>query len=237
MKKFFGVCVLTLILTAASTAHAAYSVSFNAGTTNTTTALTGFSTTGAMMDGMKVTAFFADNTIELAIWGDTGANSGSAAGTGWRLDESGDTYGGIWSLYNNSGKGLSKLLIDAGPGDTVFDIDYAGGFGTAGSANGWTFQVYGNTDAGLNIAATYIDEVALGDDAPVGDLWRYLEIDFAANGSALASGQYLRYITDTDNIKFAGDLNPRVPEPAAIAVWSVLSVVGLGLIRRSRRSK
>jgi hypothetical protein len=62
-------------------------VAYNAGAVNETTALTGFATTGAMMDGMKVSAFFSDGTSELVLWADTGASSGGVTGTGWSLGE------------------------------------------------------------------------------------------------------------------------------------------------------
>ena len=203
----------------ATAAHAdSLNWGFNNGTTNTTTALTGFSTTGSMMNGMKVTAFFADATSQAATWGTTGADAGGAFGTGWSLSEAGDTFGGPWTLSNGSGKAITKVLIDAGVGDTVFDIDWGvngGEEGTVGSALGLRLGVTTNGN-GLDIVATYTDRVAVAPNNPVGDLWRLLEISFTnagGYGSGRVDTRALQFSQDTDNLKFSGDLATRSPAP------------------------
>ena len=181
-----------------------------------------------MMDGMEVTAFFVGGGSETVLWADTSAGAGAASGTGWLLSESGDTYGGLWTLLNNTGGGIASIFIDAGAGDSVYDVGTLNS--TDGSASGWTFQVVAG-GGGLDIEATYSDVVSLTGDAPVGDLWRNLEIAFT-NAGGLGTGHSLTYITDTDNLEFAGDINP-VPEPASVT----LLVLGLaGLAARRKRS-
>jgi len=59
MKKFPVVLfLLVAAVIVAIPSYATVTVNLDPGTTNVTTALTGFSTSGDMMDGMKVTAFF-----------------------------------------------------------------------------------------------------------------------------------------------------------------------------------
>ena len=182
------------------------------------------------MDGMEVTATFFDGFTETILWADTGATSGAASGTNWSLSESGDTYGGIWSLSHTRSSGMTGLLIDAGKGDTVYDVGSSAS--TLGSASGWTFQATGGSANSLNLLATYRDQVALSGDSPVGDLWRFLELDF--QNIPLASGATLTYITDTDNIKFAGDIQP-IPEPSTLIIWSLLAGIGVAFGWRRRR--
>jgi len=222
------------VLLAVSPVPASVTVNYDLGTTNLTTALTGYGTYGGMMDGMKVTAYFLGGTQQSVTWANTGSYvAGQAVGTGWSLYESGDTFGGNWILSNSTGQGISRLLIDAGPGNTVYDTTRIGDVGgTPGSERGWSFQVV-SQPTGLDIVATYRDAVALTGFDPVGDLFRYLDIEFTSTGG-FASGGQLKYITDTDNIKFAGDLGP-VPEPTTLLVWSGLGAVGLAAAWRRRK--
>ena len=134
-------------------------VNVNPGTTNVTTALTGFSTTGAMMSGMRLTAFFSGGGSEIVTWGTTGVGSGGAFDSGWSLLMSGDTFSSPWTLSTTTAS-LDAILIDAGPGNTVFDTSFGGGEGTPGSAFGQSFFVTSG-GTGLDITATYLDAVAL----------------------------------------------------------------------------
>lgn len=228
-------------LALATTAQAvSVTVNVDMGTVNETTALTGYATTGANMDGMLVTAYFASGGSETVLWGDTGAVSGAAVGTGWSLSESGDTFGGEWTLYNASAGNITRLLIDAGKGNTVYDVNYDNGvlgsgastdFGTTESARGWTFDVVSGS-ANLSLAATYRDAVTLTGTSPVGDLYRYLDISF----NAFDNGERLVYISDTDNILFAGDITP-VPEVMTTLLPLGIAVFGLAFASRRCRAK
>lgn len=232
MNRTHASMAATLTLALASIAQAdSVSVGFVSGTTNYTTAISTFQTSGSMMDGMKLTAFFGDGSSQLVLWGDdagTGPDAGHAVGTNWQVRENGDTFGSAWQLENRTGKSLTKLVIDAGPGDTVFDTTFDFMDGTSGSAAGSDFAA-NDTMTGLEILATYTDRVALTAANPVGDLWRFLTIEFLNQGG-LASGTALTWYQDTDNLKFGGDLIVPLPTAASMALATAL----LGGVRRRR---
>jgi len=219
----------SLLLTAGSRA-VTVNVGFDAGTTNTTTALLGFVTTGAMMDGMVVTAFFSDASSQTLAWADTGATSGGVSGTGWSLSESGDTFGGLWSLSNSRGVNLVRLLIDAGPGGTVFDTFFGSSTGTPGSGGGMDFAVSSISvaDNGDTITATYRDAVALGASLPVGDLYRRLDVDLS-----LSNGSTMVFVSDTDNSLIAGDIRS-VPEPMSTFAGLAPAFLVMAMLMRRR---
>jgi len=221
MKTGISKFIFSLLLVLFSiNGYSAVIVNYDNSSTYNTTALTGYATNGAMMDGMAVTANFIGGGSETLYWADTGAASGGVSGTGWGLSESGDTFGGYWSL--SSSVGISSIFIDAGVGNTVFDIDWVG-YGTDGSASGWTFQ----TDDPFDITATYSGQVSVGGAAAVGDLWRYLNLDFTQGFSG-----GMRFIADTDNLLYAGDINP-VPEPTGLLLLAS-GLLGLGFLRRRK---
>lgn len=219
-----------IIIVFAVPAHAD-TVTYVAGTIYTTSAINNFQTYGDNMDGMTITVIFADGSSQTALWATTGSGSGAASGTLWSLAESGDTFGGIWTLTNNNSSAIMSLSIDAGTGDTVFDVwNYASG--TPGSEMGWAFDRTSSNNFDVN--ATYMNLIALSGYPPVGDLYRNLFLSFAApTGAPAGLFGTLEFISDTDNLSISGDINP-APEPASMLLL-ILGIVGLAGLRRKVR--
>jgi hypothetical protein len=270
------VCALLCALFLSATAGAgSVTIATDPGTTQVTTALAGFSTFGGNatgtaggpgvatndMNGMTLTATFADGSSETVVWNTTGAFAGGASGTGWSIGLSGDTYWPAFSnffLSNGSGKTMARLVLDGGPGDTVFDrftnTPSVNNSRTPGSADGGDFILWNvngvpafgvgsfNTDgtlnidytpSPLNITATYRNAVALSGNAPLFDLWRVLDISF---DNGLRTTTSIEFGQDTDNLSISGDIREEpIPEPGTLALLS-LGAVGLVLARRRRKS-
>ena len=217
MRKFVLCCGLVLGL--ASPSYAAVIIAFDNTTPYNTTALTGFQTSGDQMDGMRVTATIG-GVGDLALWADTAPTCGGATGTGWSLGECGDTFASTWTL--TSTPLISSLFIDAGAGDTVFDV-LGGAEFSPGSALGRPFTVLGGGDP-YDILVTYSGPVGIGGAAPAGDLYRFMRIAFTNRDFAGT----LTFQQDTDNLNLPGDIR-QVPEPAG------LLLLGMGLAGVARR--
>jgi hypothetical protein len=245
MKRVLLVMAMCLvaILSVNSAAWAFFfGVDYVTGVLNESPTLEGFSTTGNEMAGMQLIATFDDNSTDYATWVAIPSYAGRAQGTGWDLYEDGDTYTQEWTLssYLTGNKKMSTLLIDAGPGRCVFDTERNGGvngYGTPDTYLGKAFAPRAGDHEGLTLSATYIDEVAIRTNnvlqAPVGDIYRYLLIDFRTNG--FGGTRALHFVADSDELNHAGDVMPVVPEPGSMVLLTVAGVLGL-LVYRRRRS-
>jgi hypothetical protein len=247
---------LGLALFVATTSHSAtVSHLSNPGTTQVITDVTGFMTTGEDMGGMKVTAYFTADLLgasETINWnpGALGSGAGSAVGTGWRLDESGDTWNSLWRLSASAGTNLtlyglklegfmqSDQPVEARA--TVFDRTDPF-FGTDGSYRGRDLDAFAMAGSWSHVRVVYSDEVeSLAHVAPpvspVGDIYRTMQLQF---GNVIAvdplpifdpapflAGNELLFLQDADTVgvRVPGDPGEEgAPEPASI----LLLVIGL----------
>ena len=208
-----------LLLAGGGTAGAAVTVNFDNGDTYYTTALTDFATTGAMMDNIAVTAYYLGSGSQTLAWSDIDSDSGGVSGTGWSLRADDNTYdNSAWTLTTDQSTALSGLLIDSFAGDSVFDISWPTYPGSDGSERGKTFS----SGTSLNITVTYKDQLGIDAAAPVGDLWRYLDIQFTDTGGS-GTSLTLNFTADTDNFKYPGEIytDPIIPAPSTILLGSI----------------
>ncbi len=223
LKSLAAVAALAAV--ASAPASGAVINYFTAGAQDNIPGLTGFTTTGDLMDGMSVTACFTGNVCENRVWADTGPGSGGVTGSQWSLSVSGDTFNvDAWTFAFGANQTLGQLLslrLDGGP-FTLFDRTQPSP-GTPGSASGRDFNTALDSGAAINV--TYIDVVAIIPGAPVGDLYHSVLIEFV-DGAPRVGFQFSQ---DTDN-----DSRLTTPEPTTLAL---LGIAGLGLaLSRRRRS-
>jgi len=188
---------------------------------------------GSDMVGMTVTVEYASGANVSGVWGVSNAatHTGSASVTDFFSSSvSGDTWSSAWAFVNEAESAINRIIFDAGLGNAFFDTT-APDPGTPGSAAGRDFQLLGGNVG--DITATYRDEVGLIDaltgelGAPVGDVFRVLQLDFA--GTAFGGGETMAFRVDTDNafgMRLEADV---IPEPASFLILAA------GLLALSRR--
>jgi hypothetical protein len=272
MKSFStAFAVLSGVVLVAATASRGATVSHLSipGTTRVITDVTGFRTTGEDMGGMRVTAFFTPDLLgasETVNWnpGVAGSLAGSAVGTGWRLDESGDTWNSPWRLSADTGTNLTlyglKLEGFLESNDpvsdraTVFDRTDPF-FGTDGSYRGRDLDALAMAGSWSHVRVVYSDQVeslahVAPPTSPVGDIYRAMQLQF---GNLIPSdplpifepvpfvaGNELLYMQDADTVgpRVPGDPGDEgSPEPASALLLLIgLAAAGPRFMRASRCS-
>ena len=248
MKKIFvaGLATLGSLGVVGSATAGLFEVKYITETTVPVLEIADFSPSGASMIGMKVTATFENGTSETLSWSSINTTTWGVQKTnttnGWSLFESGNTYYDSWTLTSTSAA-IQKIVLDGLPGDTVFDTSHltetfsSNGnqitypiAGTAGSMQGWTFSETGSSPYPNTYTVTYSGAIYLkGEnwaDSPVGDLYRYLTIDFGT--TSFNAGSKLTFRADTDK------MTP-VPEPTTLLLFAT-GLAGLAAVGRHRRN-
>ncbi len=225
----------TLVL-AAPALHA-QSITFDNGTPYEAVALTGFTTSGAQMTGMVVTATFADGSTSQGSWQDLGGGLHGVRINGLfsiSFASGGDTFSGNWTATNLGNQGLRSLRLSGSEGRTIFDA-VAGETGTPGSANGNPLETVGGSYDG-DVTGRYSNIFNLTGDAAVGDLWEELLISFTTGTGLEAQGTYV-FRADTDNSPFdQPPPGPVVPEPSTYVLMAT-GLAGLAALGRRRGTR
>jgi hypothetical protein len=229
------------------------------------TDISGFMTTGEDMGGMRVTAYTAPDlsTSETVNWnsGAPGSGIGSAIGTGWRLDESGDTFLNSWrlspagaaapnlALYGLLLEGFLQSQDPVSLRATIFDRTDPF-FGTDGSYRGNDLDAAITAGNWSHVRVSYIDEVDSLADAspgPVKDIYRAMRMQFGeevnVGGSLIFNpipfdfNDELVFFQDTDTVgeRIPGDPGGEegMPEPASL----LLLAIGIAIATLGKRSR
>jgi hypothetical protein len=221
-------CRLAALLVGAALGSGAHAALILTDPTHTSR-IAGIDGTTHMLAGLAVTMTFASGLSESVPLATSGGAWG-AAGTGWRLDVSGDTFDALWSVTHRTGSRLVAMALDGGGGGAVFDRTDESGFagqGTPLSLSGQDFFAFLPPQLAGVVRATYSWQVAVGDADPIGDLWHRLVVDFSGiEGGGVPSGAAFEFIQDTDDV--------RAPH-ATLAEPPTLGLVAIALLPAWRR--
>lgn len=148
------------------------------------------------------------------------------------ISQTGDTFSNNWILQNSSTfLAIQSLTLNGVPGNTIFDTTFGGAEGTPTSASGASAS--GTTSDTSSGVGTYTNRGAISPNAPVGDLFTVLTINFSGPLSGLGPGASASFLADTDSIGlFGGDPGSgTTPEPSTLSMLVLAGVVFYGARR------
>jgi len=245
MTRSIRAAALLAVLSAAAAPVSAQTNSFAPGGQVNSPTLTGFQTNGNEMLGMQVTIDVAGGGLLSTAWANLGGGvCGGSFANGFQvtLGCNTDSFSGTWSVVGAANARINSLRFNGAPGRTLFDCGWqgqtcasngAGGpEGTPTSSNGVTLETIAGGTFGGTVNGFYTNLVSVGGNAPVGDLYEQLTIQFVG---ALGAGGTYNFRADTDNSSFDAPPPTIVPEPSTYALM-FSGLVGIGVMARRRRN-
>ncbi len=224
----------------------AQTYTFSNGNAVQAASLTGFSTVASQMAGMTVKGLFSNGATFEGVWANLGGTTWGVNINNWfrvTMEEGATTFTAPWTVRGQSeGFGLTSVQFNGAPGRTLFDTalpDRTGPcesnseFGTPGSADGCAVKTLaGGTYAG-SVRADFTNIFSLTGNAPVGDMFEQLTVNFTSGGGLLINQTYV-FRQDTDNSP-SNQPPPQnvVPEPSTYLLMAT-GFLGLAAIRRRR---
>ncbi len=196
------------------------------------TTLTGFSTSGSQMGGMKITANFFNGTSQSLTWGLLEGGSWGVSNSDWSLTQNGNTYGGLifepvnpWYFEYKGSSSVAALFIDTIDGNTVFDTikGTTSNQHTPNSAEGWPFQLVSGTSPDRYGYSVPID-ISKGD--LFGRLSLFWDSGFSGKMSFLAdtdSGED----NDDGRVKARDTVIPALPPPPNVKPTVGISILAI----------
>ena len=247
MTRSIRAAAVLAVLSAAAAPVAAQTNSFAPGAQVNSPMLTGFQTRGDEMVGMQVTIDVAGGGLLSTAWAILGGGlCGGSFGNGFRvtLGCASDSFTGTWSVVGATTERINSVRFNGAPGRTLFDCGWTGQAcspigqngggtlaGTPGSSDGWTLESLGGTFGGT-VNGFYTNRVSVGGNAPVGDLYEQLTIQFVG---VLGAGNTYNFRADTDNSSFDAPPPTILPEPSTYALM-FSGLIGIGVMARRRRN-
>jgi len=237
MKRILCACAA---VAAFASVPAVFAVTYNylPGVVHETDAFASFATTGEQMVGTGIHVEYADGSVYDGSWVKLATGYGGLTNNKIYL-QAGNTssLSYPWLLYNPTSLSIRSVSLDGQPGSTVFDVAFPfgafGGFsyvGTLGTSTGKEFELRSLYAIYDGISITYSDAVAITGADPLGDVFRRMKIEFAAN-RLLGPQGFIEFNQDTDNLAFGSRLAPVKDSPSTVPDGGpTLSLFGAGVL-------
>lgn len=228
MKKIISPMFAALAAIATSPAMSASIILNDSFTVNATTSSSNYEDTlGADMSGMRIIANYIDGTSSIySLESSYSTFDGYVSEPDFSLYIEYDTD--IFPWYLNTTRALDNIVFDGAYGGSAFDVALPGGQSTPGSGEG--SHLYPGFH---DIQATYSGAVKVNGAPAVGDLYRYLTLDFLSISGYTGS---LSFMADTDTLTMSKISTVPIPAPLALLAGGLIMLFGASRRNKKRAS-